>query len=326
MILYRRLARTERYQIAALLQRGDAIRTIARTLGRSPSTISRELKRNVHPLLNKRAYFPGVADERAQKFQKNIKPKLRKIESNQECESYVRRKLLINWSPEQISGRMQLESKTTPPSYSTVYRFIYRNALSSQDLWRSMRKPRVCRIRRNQWENRPYQGQIRNRVWIDDRPKIVEERSRYGDYERDTVHGTKSSPQIILSIVDRRSRITFLSRLAEKSAALVHQATVASLRGNPHCHTITNDNGKEFVDHEQTAADLNCKVYFSHPYHSWERGTNENTNGLLRQYFPKGTSFASLTDESIRTVQDLLNTRPRKCLGYQTPLEAHCAS
>jgi len=323
MASYCRLARTERYQIAALLQRGDGIRTIARTLNRSPSSICRELKRNEHPLLKKGVYWANLADQRAERLRRIPKYKLRSVESSPEIEAYVRTKLQEDWSPEQISGRLKRGGHLNVPSYSSLYRFIYRDALRSGQLWKKMRKPRACRARRNQWENRLVRGEIQNRVWIDERPKIINERARNGDYERDTIQGSKTVAPLILSIVDRRSRMTYLSLLPEKTAQAVHESTVSILAKDPHLHSITNDNGCEFTWHERTSKALGCAIYFSHPYHSWERGTNENTNGLIRQYFPKKKELTQATAQQVQAVETLLNHRPRKCLGYQTPYEVH---
>jgi IS30 family transposase len=304
-----------------LLRRGDGIRVIARILKRSPSTISRELKRNGDSLV-KGAYWAAPAHDRTLVRRKHAKPQLRRIDNEPELKQRIREMFQEDLSPEQAAGRLAFEKKHKPVSYSSIYRFVYRDYLLGGDLWRKLRKPRWKRRRMQYLKNRPNQGQILNRVFIENRPKIIDARKRRGDFERDTVRGSAHEP-VILTIVDRKSKLTRLAFLRKKTAKDTHEKTVALLGPDSHCHSITNDNGKEFAWHEKTASELGIPIYFSHPHCSWERGTNENTNGLLRQYFPKGSDFTQITEEQVIRVEQLLNHRPRKCLGYRTPLEVH---
>ena len=167
-----------------------------------------------------------------------------------------------------------------------------------------------------------YRGCLPNRVSIDDRPKIVEIRKRKGDWERDTILGGDAGP-VILSMTDRVSRLTYLDLLPKRTSKGVHESTIRILSKDPHLKTITNDNGREFGQHERTTSILGRPIYFAHPHRPWERGTNENTNGLVRQYFPKKTKFTLVTPEQVKTAETLLNHRPRKCLGYRSPFEVH---
>jgi IS30 family transposase len=320
---YCRLARHERYQIEVLLRRGDGIRGIARALNRSPSTISREIRRNGDRLVAAQ-YWASPAHAQTLVRRRCFKPTLRRIDSGSEelLRSRVREMLESDFSPEQTAGRLRREQRNQV-SYSTIYRFIYRDVLAGGDLWKRLRRPRRKRMRMQLLKNRPNQGKIMDRMFIDQRPAVINSRRRTGDYERDTIRGHRPEPAI-LTIVDRKSKLTRLAWLPKKTAKEAHEETVAILGRERLCCSITNDNGKEFSWHEKTSAELRVPIYFTHPYHSWERGTNENTNGLLRQYFPpKGSDFTRITAAQIQAAELRLNHRPRKCLGYQTPLEVH---
>ena len=172
--------------------------------------------------------------------------------------------------------------------------------------------------RRKRYGSNDRRGQIRGRVSIDERPEIVAERSRTGDWEADTVIGKPGGP-VLLTLAERRTRYSIIAKAPDKSAQAVTDALLTALQ--PHAdlvHTLTYDNGKEFAYHQTVAERLDAQGYFAHPYHSWERGLNENTNGLIRQYLPKGTDFRTLTLEKLRSIMDRLNNRPRKCLGFKT--------
>jgi len=241
-----------------------------------------------------------------------------KIKDN--VEAYVRDKLLHDWSPEQISGRMRLDQRKDRVSYPTIYRYLERDKAKGGELWKHLRVLRKQRKDRKKphWKPTVYMPE---RVFIKDRPKIVDQRKRLGDYERDLLLG-KINGGLCLTIVDRTSRLLKLAWLPMKCSELVHQATVSCLKDEP-VKTITNDNGPEFARHYDTAYDLKASVYFSRPYRSCERGTNENMNGLIRQYLPRRKPIPTLGPEEICYIERLLNTRPRKCLGYKTPLEVH---
>ncbi len=222
---------------------------------------------------------------------------------------FAQDRLLEQWSPEQISGHAAI-------SPETVYQRVYANKRAGGLLWKNLRSQKLRKKRYGKVERR---GTISNRVSIDDRAAIVETRSRIGDWEADTVIG-KNHRQAIVSIVERKTGFTLIQKVERKTALAVSQAMIGLLK--PHrkkVHTITSDNGKEFAGHEEIASKLKANFYFAHPYSSWERGTNENTNGLIRQYFPKTRDFTTITQQEINMAMERLNNRPRKRLGYQTP-------
>jgi IS30 family transposase len=221
------------------------------------------------------------------------------------------------WSPEQITGRLKLE-RQPPVSHERIYLYIYADKRRGGTLHSHLRSQKKQRQRYRGYIRR---GQIPNRVSIDERPTIVATKGRFGDWEADTIIGARHKGGI-LSIVERKSKLTRLSKLATKAAAEMKHACVALLAPlAARVHTITVDNGKEFCDHKHIAARLQARIYFAHPYASWERGLNENTNGLVRQYFPKKYEFARISDKDLQQVEDLLNNRPRKTLGFRTPNE-----
>jgi IS30 family transposase len=222
---------------------------------------------------------------------------------------FAQEMLILQWSPEQISGHAAI-------SPETVYQRVYADKRTGGLLWKNLRCQKQRKKRYGKIDRR---GTIPNRLSIDDRPAIVETRSRIGDWEADTIIG-KNHRQAIVSIVERKTGLTLIRKVERKTAQAVSQAMTGLLK--PHLrkvHTITSDNGREFAGHEEIAATLKADFYFAHPYSSWERGTNENTNGLIRQYFPKNRDFTTITQQEIDTAMERLNNRPRKRLGYQTP-------
>ncbi len=306
---YTQLTREQRYQIYALMKEGHNQTEIAANIGYHKSTISRELSRN----RGLKGYRPYQADELAY---------------DRQCEAYrsriswqtwqlVERLLQQQWSPEQIAGRLKLANQPTV-SHECIYLYVYANKRRGGTLHQHLRSQKKQRKRYSGYIRR---GQIPNRISIDKRPKIVTRKGRFGDWEADTIVGARHKGGI-LSMVERKSKLTRLRKLATKAAEEMRQTTVALLRPlAAKVHTITVDNGKEFCQHEQIAAGLQARLYFAHPYASWERGLNENTNGLIRQYFPKKYEFARITNQDLQQVEDLLNNRPRKTLGYRTPNE-----
>jgi len=308
---YTQLTKVQRYQISALRKEGLSQEAIASNIGVHRSTISRELQRNS----GLRGYRPKQAQHRALQRHKE-KPKAIRLGDEQIV--YIRENIQQEWSPEQISGTMASAGISTV-SHETIYRYLQRDRSEGGTLYTYLRhKSRKYRRRYGSSERR---GQIRNRVSIDERPAVVAQRSRIGDFEIDTVIG-KNHKQALVTIVDRYSKLTLIKKVTHKRADLVSSAAIELLTPLSHwVHTITADNGKEFASHETIANAINADVYFAHPYASWERGTNENTNGLIRQYFPKGSRFEEITDEQIQVVQEKLNRRPRKTLGFKTPYE-----
>jgi IS30 family transposase len=306
---YTQLTREQRYQIYGLMKEGHTQTQIAANLGYHKSTISRELRRNC----SMKGYRPYQADELAY---------------DRQCEAYrsriawdtwqeVERLLRQDWSPEQIAGRLKLEQQPTV-SHECIYLYVYAEKRRGGTLHHHLRSQKKQRKRYSGYIRR---GQIPNRISIDKRPKIVASKGRFGDWEADTIVGARHKGGI-LSVVERKSKLTRLCKLATKAAAEMKDNCIALLAPlAAKVHTITVDNGKEFCEHELIAAGLQARVYFAHPYASWERGLNENTNGLVRQYFPKKYEFARIKHKDLQQVEDLLNDRPRKTLGYRTPNE-----
>jgi len=308
---YSQLTEGERYQIYGLLKEGLTQKDIAKNLNRSESTISRELSRN----RGKRGYRPKQANtlsvERRQFAEKRIKLTL-------DVKEWICSLVQKDLSPEQVVGYLEKQCRIKL-HHETIYQFIYEDKAEGGELYKHLRianKP--YRKRYGTYDRR---GQIVNRVSIDERPKVVDEKTRIGDWEGDTIIG-KGHKGALLTLVERKTLYTIIVPLQGKFADKLREAVVAVLGPLKECvHTITYDNGKEFAEHEAMATALEAQVYFAHPYASWERGINENINGLIRQYFPKGTDLRDITQEQVQFVMDRLNNRPRKKRGGKTPNE-----
>jgi len=306
---YTQLTQEERYQIYALKKAGHIQSEIAEIIGRDPGTISRELRRN----RGLKGYRPQQAHNlalarRCDKAQPRIGNQVW-----QQVEVLIREE----WSPEQVVGRVAMEQGVSI-SHEWIYQYIYADKHSGGDLYRYLRCQKVRRKRYGSYDRR---GCIPNQVSIDDRPAIVDSKRRIGDWEGDTVIG-KGHRGALVTLVERKSLYTVIRSVLHKTAEAVRDAVVDGL--TPYIdwvHTITYDNGREFADHEGMASDLETRIYFAHPYASWERGLNENTNGLIRQYFPKDRDLTTVTKHEIEKAMDKLNHRPRKSLGYRTPYE-----
>jgi IS30 family transposase len=306
---YTQLTRKQRYQISILVKAGHNQTYIAAMVACHKSTISRELRRNRGQL----GYRSNQAIALARRRQRQARaPRIT-------AETWQKVELLLGqqWSPEQITGRLKLEKQPTV-SPERIYLYVYADKRRGGTLHHHLRSQKKQRKRYGGYIRR---GQIPNRTSIEQRPQIVASKRRYGDWEADTIIGARHRGGI-LSVVERKSKLTRLRKLATKAAAEMKDNTIALLAPlAARVHTITVDNGKEFCEHELIAAALQARIYFAHPYASWERGLNENTNGLVRQYFPKKYEFASITDQDLQQVEDRLNNRPRKTLGYRTPNE-----
>lgn len=308
MRTYQQLGREQRYQIYLLKKVGFSQSAIAEHLEVDPSTISRELRRNK----GLKGYRPGQAHDLAlaRRHRNSQAPRISK-ETWDLIEQYLRRDL----SPEQISGLLKREQKLTV-SHERIYQHVYADKRAGGDLWKHLRCRKKRRKRYGSYDRR---GQILNRISIDRRPKIVDSRRRIGDWEVDTIIG-KNHQQAIVSLTERKSRLTLIKKVERKTAQVVSQAVIDLLVPfSTKVHTITADNGREFAHHVTIAQSLDARFYFAHPYASWERGLNENTNGLIRQYFPKKHDFSTITDEEVAMAMNRLNNRPRKCLGFKTP-------
>lgn len=311
MRTYQQLTYEQRCQISVLKQSGFSQREIADCIEVNQSSVSRELARNS----GQRGYREKQAQEKSSQRRLAAKgPTSMTLEVVKLIES----KLEVDWSPEQISGWLEKDQELSI-SHESIYLHVWRDKKSGGELYRHLRQQgKKYDKRRNGKSTR---GQIINRVSIDERPGIVDKKSRVGDWEIDTVIG-KGHSGALVTIVERKLKFTLSSQVMNKSAAAVTEATIRLLEPYKDLvHTITADNGKEFAYHEQISQALSAKVYFAHPYSSWERGLNENTNGLLRQYFPKSTDFKQVTQAEVDSAVEQLNNRPRKKLNYKTPAE-----
>jgi IS30 family transposase len=309
MRTYTQLTQEQRYQIHVLMKADHTQAEIADLLGVHKSTISRELRRNA----GLRGYRPQQAhrlaiQRRTDKAQPRIAP---------EVWQWVIQLLQEEWSPEQISGWLQ-EEQLASISPEWVYQYILADKQSGGSLYQHLRCQRQRKKRYGTYSRR---GQIPDQVSIEQRPAVVDARTRFGDWELDTVIG-KNHQQALVTLVERKSRLTLMAKVVRKTAENVSNVIVELLKPiKKWVHSLTADNGREFAQHIYIANCLKAKFYFAHPYSSWERGLNENTNGLIRQYFPKKHDFTSITQEQVEQAMDKLNNRPRKCLGFKTPNE-----
>jgi IS30 family transposase len=305
----------ERYTIQSLKARGEPISFIAATLERSESTIRREISRSGTP-----KKYDHKKASRAAKKRRSRCSNGRRI--GKETMRYVKQKLKKLWSPEQIAGTLRLRKTGTPAqlvSVKWIYNFIRKDKKAGGTLWAYLRCQKIRRKKYGTGLSK--RGTIPGRVDISERPKIVKKRIRFGDWEGDTIIG-EGHHQAIISLVDRMTRYTILIKITAKKSAVVTPAIIKRLfRFKANNRTITFDNGAEFSGHKSIKKKLKIDVYFARPYSSYERGTNENTNGLVRQCFPKKTSFAIITKRGLKKFENLLNNRPRKCLGFRTPAE-----
>jgi transposase, IS30 family len=307
---YSQLTAGERNQLYALRKAKLSMTEIANQLSRPRSTLYRELVRNT----GGRGYRPKQAQEFAEQRRTE---KVQPSKMTPKTVAYIKAKLQLQWSPEQIAGYMKTDSNGPDfsVSHETIYQYVWDDKRDGGTLHTQLRQGHKKRRKRR--GSKDSRGKIRNRVDIDQRPVVVEKRSRIGDWEADLVCGAGASGYLI-TLLDRVSRRVLIGYTQTKFADHV-TAEILRLLKDGAVETITFDNGKEFAGHEQIADELGCECYFAKPYHSWERGANENANGLIRQYFPKKMSFAGITVEQIVFVENRLNTRPRKCLGFKPP-------
>ena len=320
---YKQLSQEEREHIANLLSEGFSLGDIAKAVGRDKSTISRELARNSAP--ERQRYTPCRAHARA--CERKTKANKHERLKNNFIRQYARDGLEQGWSPEQISGRLRIDHPGHSINHEAIYQYIY-HPQNSHRLEMITLLRRAHKKRRNKGIGRKVRKtKIPNRISIDARPKSVESRRQYGHWEGDSLISRKSKAAIN-TLTERKSRLVLISKLSRKTAAETNRAVVNRLRRLPAQgrQTLTLDNGTENAKHEQLSARIGIKCYFAHPYASWERGTNENINGLIRWYLPKGTDFSKIAPEQIARIEYLLNSRPRKCLGYKTPLEVAASS
>lgn len=301
----------QRYVISMFLKHGKTQNEIADFLGRDKSVISREINRNS----DKRngLYDCSLAHRKSQKRKDG---KQRRNGLTPEVLANIEVRLKDDLSPEQIVGEAKIKGIACV-SHETIYKYVWRDKKQGGQLHTHLRRQgRRYRKRGNSKDNR---GIITGRVDISQRPKEVETKERFGDFEIDTVIG-KNHQGALVTINDRATGLVRIRKVETKEAETVAKATIEALKQFKNIvHTITADNGKEFAQHAIISKALNVGFYFAKPYHSWERGANENTNGLIRQYFPKGTDFSKITDEQVQAVEDKLNNRPRKRLDFKSP-------
>jgi IS30 family transposase len=309
---YHHVTRDIRSQIYALKATGTSLHKISAIVGRHVSTVSREIKRNT----GGRGYRYKQADAKAAERRADASRTPQKLTPT--LVEIIEEKLMEEWSPDQISGRLK-EKDIASISHESIYQHIWKNKRAGGVLYKQLRHNGKKYNKRS--SGKAGRGCIPNRVDITERPQIVEQKTRIGDWEGDTVISAVSKTAI-LTVVDRHSKFTRIKKLGRKTAENVRTAMKEVMSSSPYpVLTVTYDNGMEFAAHQCIAADLNAHCYFAAPYHSWERGLNEHTNGLIRQYLPKSVDFKDVTDDEIQVIEDRLNNRPRKILGYKTPME-----
>ena len=306
---YRQLTQEERYQIAALKESGLSNTAIARDLKRSASTVSRELARN--------SGLKGYQASKAQKLSESRRKTAYKAHKRfPELIAWVSDLLKKKWSPEQIVGTAKAAGFSLV-SHEWIYQLVLRDKAAGGELAQHLRHRQRRYRRRYGVQDR--RGKIPNRVGIEDRPPVVDTRSRFGDWEGDSIVGKGKAA--LVTLLERKSGLVLIRKVGRSTAALTCDALKSMLSVVDCRHTMTLDNGHEFSHHEQISSSLGCDIYFARPYHSWERGANENVNGLIRQYFPKGTNFDHVPKEQVKACEHAINMRPRKRLGYKAPIE-----
>jgi len=315
---YHHLNRAERKVIHHMRIEGFSVASMAKALGRHRSTIYRELKRNA---LGPNSYVWNKAHTRYRRrlFWKRPRPQLAHLELTR----YIQKKLKRYWSPEQIAGRLHLDYPHDPTmriSWMTIYRYVRADREAGGTLWRYLRQAR--KKKRKRYGSNDQRGHLQGRTFIDERPTAVDARSRFGDWEADTMWGI-SRNAYLATFVERKSLYLIARKMKDRSSSALNRAAIAGFKTVPRAlrKTLTVDNGKEFAAFIELQRRLGAAVYCAHPYAAWERGTNENTNGLLRQFIPKKTNLAYYSEQAIREAVKRINHRPRKKLGYRTPHE-----
>ena len=307
---YRQLTQGQRYQIEGGLAAGKSQASIAKQLGVHPATISREVRRNSSQKCYKAVSATMQSDAGRADARKHCKPVTW-------FSHYLPLWLKHGMSPEQIAQRLKQEQPEHAVSHEWIYRFIATDKRAGGALYTYLRHRR--KRYRKRYGSHDRRGQLRNRVSITELPSEAETRERLGDWEGDTVHGVGGN---LVTLVDRKSGYLSAYPVKRRTRQQVTRAINLLFQGHT-VHTLTLDNGREFAGHERIALKSHCQVYFADPYSSWQRGTNENTNGLLRQYFPKGSDFRKLTVEAVNRTVAQINLRPRKRLSWKTPYEVY---
>jgi len=313
-MLYRQITFAERYTLGLLRRRGESAAAIARVLGRHRSTIGREVRRN--RAASDGTYRPPLADW----YARGRRSRARRNRRFSAAElQRVRTLLEQQWSPEQVAGWLRRQGLLWI-SHETIYRYIWADKRQGGQLYTHLRGAR--KQRRKRYGRYDSRGRVAGKRPITARPAVVERRTQVGHWETDTVLGPGRA--CILSLVERKTGYVVLGQLRARTTAEVNRRATQLIRAQRHpVHTITADNGTEFHDYPAIERATGTRFYFATPHHAWERGTNENTNGLLRQYLPKRRSMASLTQDDCERIAGTLNRRPRKRLGYRTPEECY---
>jgi transposase, IS30 family len=310
---YHHLTRDQRCQLYTLKGKGESTKNIAVTLGVHRSALYREFQRNT----GQRGYRYQQAQEKASARKKCSAQN--NLKMTPELITTIDVKLRLQWSPDQISGWLKRQDNQGTVSHESIYKHVWKDKTQGGNLYKELRHNGKKYNKRR--SGKAGRGCIPGRIDISERPAIVEEKSRLGDWELDTIIGREHKGAIV-SMVERHSKLTRLAHVKQKTAQEVKEALIRTLGDVSDCvHTLTSDNGKEFACHQEIASQLGASMYFARPYHSWERGLNEHTNGLVRQYLPKCQRLDTVTDESILGIEHLLNNRPRKVLQYRTPIE-----
>lgn len=320
---YKHISSFQRNELSALLRAGLSQKKIAELLSKTPSAICQELKRN--PADTRIGYDAGLAKKKTKERRIIANQRFKKIENNQWLRNYIVKKTRKYWSPEQIAGRLKRlwpNDKYRHINKDSIYKFIYDER---KDLVKYLRCQKGKYRRRYGTRIREKQREMLKKKRIDQRPEIVRKRERIGDWEGDTIVGKEKTKQI-LTHVERRSGLLLADKLEYSTAEETKNKTIErfdKITGYRK-YTITYDNGTTFSEHQMTEKQTGIEIYFANPYHSWERGANENCNGLLRQFFPKKSFFATITQENINQAVSLINNRPRKRHNYLTPKEIFC--
>ena len=303
----------QRYKIEAYHNQGKSLRQIAGYVCKDKSVISRELKRNSDQRNDR--YDADLAHRKAQL---RLTKKAKRCDFTEEIETRVKAGLEQDFSPEQIVGRAKIEGKPMV-SIERIYQYIWKDKRQGGSLYKHLRtKGKRYQKRGNSKQRR---GLIKDRVDIDQRPAIVEAKERFGDLEIDLIIG-KEHKEALLTINDRATGVLFMDKVPSKEAQVIEEKAIVLLEDwIPLIYTMTSDNGKEFANHKNIAEALNIDFFFAKPYHSWQRGANENLNGLVRQYFPKSMSFENISQQDISAVVERLNNRPRKRFDFKSPNE-----
>ena len=319
---YRQLDLEERERLYALREQGKSLRSIAKILKRSQSSLTRELQRNIKygNEYFKNEYVPCKAQKLAEK--KSAKQRYKAPLKNPKIFLYVRKHLREDgWSPETIAGRIGVDHPELSICHETIYQYIYAKKTKSRgmDLEQYLTLKRKKRMKQNGRSVRRH-SKIPEAVSIDLRPKAVQKRKQLGHWETDNVIGKQTDKTALSVTVERKTRFTIITKLQDRKAATKTTALLNRLQKHI-TRTLTTDNGAENTNHQQIAHTLDLAMYFCHPYHSWEKGTVENTNGRIRRYIPKSVSIDPITDAYLAALEEKLNNTPRKCLQYKTPHE-----